>query len=193
MKELIKMGTSGLYLDFSQHKKRNFVVVLCFLQLVLILMSNFIIVNKLFNEMKEFSKKWSKYRNNSSLWTNFFQFFRWLAARLRDKLTNQKTAFNPWSMAHGSKDGSNFWQKFIDPPGGSHHPLSLLRRTELNKIYRPLSVSHDPCFKRHFETETEWIIVCLYFIIILEYCESHPLSQFQIWIVDSLLRSWLFS
>ena len=96
MKELIKMGTSGLYLDFSQHKKRNFVVVLCFLQLVLILMSNFIIVNKLFNinEMKEFSRKWSKY----SLWTNFFQFFRWLAARLRDKLTNQKTAFNPWPM-----------------------------------------------------------------------------------------------
>ena len=58
MKELIKMGTLGLYLDFSQHKKRNFVVVLCFLQLVLILWSNFIIfVNKLFNEMKEFFKK----------------------------------------------------------------------------------------------------------------------------------------
>ena len=56
MKELIKMGTLGLYLDFSQHKKRNFVVVLCFLQLFLILMS-IIFVNKLFNEVKQFSKK----------------------------------------------------------------------------------------------------------------------------------------
>ena len=40
------MRTLGLYLDFSQHQIRNFVVVLCFLQLVLILSSYFIIVNK---------------------------------------------------------------------------------------------------------------------------------------------------
>ena len=42
-------------------------------------------------------------------------------------------------------------------------------------------------------SHTVWLIVCQQFIIILEYCESRPQSQFQIWIVDSLLRSWLFS